>query len=492
MFGRKPFFFATPPGSRRRGRVRAARAVLGGLAVLSLVALPALSPALTIEEEKRLGKTFYDKLDRDNLLLHHEQAESYLRRVGDKILAQCETTLFPYRFSLVRSPAINAFATPGGYVYVNSGLVGLVEKESHLAGVLAHEIAHVQERHIADTLARSQKLSIATLAAILAGAFLGGGTDASAAITGFSMAAASTLSLKYSREQEEAADRLGMALLTGAGYEGPSMLEFLRIMKRYEFYSNNMPSYFLTHPGTEDRIRYLDGLLETGSKTEGAGELVGPFRRIQTLLRLHEGNTDANRRLFQAELEADPASADALFGLAVTEERAGHTEQAIALFQRGLSQAPGDGDLLRELGMTYFRLGRYGEARDALRRALQVDPRNEQALVTLGRTHEALGDLASALSAYKGAEDLAAGDPDVLYRLAMAYGKQGKRGESHYYFGRYFKNKGKPTTARFHFRAALELVPADQPRHRDIVREMESLSSQEDREAEEKRRNPPP
>ncbi len=223
------------------------------LLLLRCVLPTAAEASFTIEDEKKLGKEFYEKLQKGNFLLQNEQVNSYLALLGGRILASSEKAPFDFQFSIIRSAAINAFATPGGYVYVNQGLINLVENEAELAGVLAHEIAHVNGRHIAEIIDRSTKLSISTLAAILAGAFLGGGGDLTAAVASFSMAAATSLSLKYSRQQEEAADRTGLSYLVASGYDGKAMLDFLKIMSRYEYYSNTIPSYFLTHPGTDER-----------------------------------------------------------------------------------------------------------------------------------------------------------------------------------------------------------------------------------------------
>ena len=114
--------------------------------------------SFTIEDEKKLGKEFYEKLKKNNVLLKNKKVNDYISKLGDKILKQTRKAPFDFRFSVIKSPAINAFATPGGYVYVNRGLINLVENESQLAGVLAHEIAHVNARHIADTIEKSKKV----------------------------------------------------------------------------------------------------------------------------------------------------------------------------------------------------------------------------------------------------------------------------------------------------------------------------------------------
>lgn len=431
--------------------------------------------SLTLEEEKKLGREFYEKMEKGNALLENERANAFVSRIGELILAHSDKVPFEFKFSIIRSSAINAFATPGGYVYLNQGLINLAENESELAGVIAHEIAHVNGRHIAEIISRSQKLSISALAAILAGAFLGGSGEVGAAVTSFSIAAATALSLKYSREQEEAADRMGMSYLAAAGYDGKSMLDFLRIMRRYEYYSNAIPSYFLTHPGTDERTRYLDGLLQTTYTREGKKSIIGDLKRIQTILHLAGKANDANLRHFQKILDGSPDDADALYGLAVTQDRLGMISESLAAFQKAVRLAPNDPEIIRDQGIAFFKLGRLEEAAASLRRADQLGENDPGALVYLGRTYEALGDLPAALAVYKKIEKMRLNDEDILYNLAMAYGKANYPGDSHYYFGLYFKKKGKPESALFHFDKAVKLFPANSARSREIAKEIESL-----------------
>src|SRR3972149_9236208 len=287
--------------------------------------------SFTIEDERKLGKEFYENLEKNKILYHNARVEEYITKLGMLIVSTIPKSPFEYHFSVIKSSAVNAFATPGGYVYINLGLINLVENESELASVLAHEIAHVNARHIADIVDKSTKVNIATLAAVLAGAFLGGG-DVTAAVTSFSMAAATTLNLKYSREHEEEADRLGMSYMAKTGYDATSMLDFLKIMRQTEFYSSNVPSYFLTHPGTDERIRYLDGLLQTRYGAGGSKSLFGEHKRIQTLLMLEKKELDSNLKFFQSALVKTGDDIDSLYGLAVTQGKMGMTAQSLENF----------------------------------------------------------------------------------------------------------------------------------------------------------------
>jgi predicted Zn-dependent protease len=355
-------------------------------------------------------------------------------------------------------------------------LITLVEDEGELAGVLAHEIAHVNGRHIAEIVDRSQKIGISSLAAILAGAFLGGSGDVTAAVTSFTMAAATTLSLKYSREQEEAADRMGISYLVKAGYDGSAMLDFLKIMRRYEYYSNSIPSYFLTHPGTDERTRYIDALIQTTYTRKGADSIVGNLKRVQTVLLLDGKSSEtSNLRHFQKILDDNPGDVDALYGLAVTQEKLGIVKESLDSFRKALSLAPDDADILRDLGISFFKLGQMVNASLYLDRALRVNENDPDTILYLGRTFEARDDMPNALRLYKKLEEKKLDDQEVFYNLAMAYGKANQTGDSHYYFGLYFKKKGKPDSALFHFKAALKHFPADTIRSQQISKEIDSL-----------------
>lgn len=423
--------------------------------------------SLTIEDERKLGKEFYENLERNKILYHNTRVEEYITKLGMIIVTTIPKSSFEYHFSVIKSSAVNAFATPGGYVYVNLGLINLVENESELAGVLAHEIAHVNARHIADIVDKSTKVNIATLAALLAGAFLGGG-DMTAAVASFSMATATTLNLKYSREHEEEADRLGMSYMANAGYDGSSMLDFLKIMRQTEYYSSNVPSYFLTHPGTDERIRYIDALLQTRYGRGGSKSQIGQLKRIQTSIMFELKNPDLNLKYFTAALEKKGEDVDYLYGLAVTQEKLGMIKQALENFHRALKLAPDDREILQNLGIAYFKNGRPAEAIIYLGKALEVEESNTTAAFYLGKAYEAQGNYRTALEIYKDLEKKNPDDLDVHYGLASAYGKTDKLGESHYHFGIYFKKQNKLASALFHFREALKYFPPGSSQAKDI------------------------
>ncbi|MBN1548855.1 MAG: M48 family metalloprotease [Syntrophaceae bacterium] len=441
----------------------------------------------TTDDEKRIGREFYEKLESNNVLLQDKRMNDYISQVGSRVLSSVKTPLFDYRFFIVKSSAINAFATPGGYIYVNRGLIALADTEAELAAVLGHEIGHANARHIASMVNKATKVNLATLAAVIAGAFLGGGGDLSAALMSFSLATSETLSLKYSRDNEEEADRLGLSYLVKAGYRGDAVLSLLRLMRKYEFYSKTVPSYFMTHPGTDERIRYVDGLLQTTyANSGGKDEVVGHFRRIKMVMMTAGPNVESKIKYFEDEVQKNPSDVDSLYGLGVVQARKGIYRESIETLQKALLMAPGDKEILRDIGVDYYKLGQYPQAIDYLSRAQKIDDKDIKTLAYLGNSYEAMGFYEKALEYYRALERTDLDDEEIYYSMGMAYGKLKAMGDSHYYFGIYFKKQNKNDTALFHFKEALKYFTINDLRYQNIEREIRILSNES---ASKKKRN---
>jgi len=447
-----------------------------------------VSAAFTLDDERKLGKEIYDKLEKNNFLLQDKKLNAYVSGVGNRILAQSNKVPFHFTFSIFNSTAINAFATPGGYIYINKGLISAVENEGQMAGVMAHEIAHANARHVASIIEKSQKLNIAMLAAIIAGAFLGGGGDATAAIAAFSVAGAQSMSLKYQREHEEEADRLGIGYLVNAGYYPGAMVDFLKIIKQYEFLSRTVPTYLRTHPGTDDRIFYLDSLLQTQYRhTRGAANIVGNFSRMQALIAQGTDDLNKHRKQILDSLQKDPLNVDLLYTLALTEDQLAHTNAALENLNKALTLAPQDVDILTRIGTIYLKTGDAAQARTYLLRASKIDSGSEEIRFALGKAHFAAGDFKSALSCFLPLQDKKVVDAvDINYLIAMSYGRLNDQGESHYYFGLYFKKEQKKESALFHFRKALEFYPQGTPRAIAISDAIKELTAEKPKKPENK------
>lgn len=430
----------------------------------------------TIEDEKKLGKEFYEKLEESQLILNNKILKDYVTKIGNLILSQSTRSPFKFNFYIINSSAINAFATPGGYIYINKGLILAAENEAELAGVIAHEIGHANARHIASIIEKSQKLNMAALAAVLAGAFLGGG-QTSAAIASFSIAGASSLTLKYMREHEEEADRLGMEYLVRAGYAPTAMIDFLKIMKKHEFLSKTLPSYLLTHPGTDDRIIYMDALILTKYRQSGEKNIIDKFNRIQSLIPLDAFELNKRREQLENRLKKDPNDVDVLYSFALTEDQLGYTDSSLKHFHKALSLSPDDADILKNIGIIYLKKNRLDLAENYLQRAARSNPTNDEIILAMGKTYYASSQYQKALDSFIRLQNQSFDDIDIDYFIAMTYGKLNNQGDFHYYFGSYLKKEKKRESALFHFKEALKYFPPSSERNDAINQAIKELNT---------------
>jgi len=448
--------------------------------IIIFIMLFRVSPCLaefTLEDERKVGKEFYDKIKEQKLIYKNENLNNYITNIGNLILEQTRKAPFNFRFSIVDSDAINAFATPGGYIYINKGLILAAENEAELAGVIAHEIGHANARHVASIIEKSQKLSVATLAAIIAGAFLGGGGEAAAAIAAFSVAGASSLTLKYTRAHEEEADRMGLNYLVSAGYYPAAMIDFLKIMKQHEFLSKTMPSYLLTHPGTDDRIYYMDSLISTIYPQKGKKNIIGNLSRMQSLIPLDHSDLNTKYNELTESLKKDPGNVDLLYNLALIEDQLGQTNAALQHFQKALNFSPRDEDILKNIGLIYLKTGKADFAQDYLIRASSLNADSDEITFALGKAYFASGKYQNALDCYLKLKNKTLDSEDINYFIAMTYGKLNNKGESHYHFGLYFKKEGKKESSLFHFKEALNYFPQGSERSNNINQEIKDWES---------------
>lgn len=217
----------------------------------------------TVKEEKELGEKFNAMVRARLPIVEDPELTTYVRSIVDKLGTAMRATSFPLTVAVVRSNQANAFAGPSGYMYIFTGLILTMENESELASVIAHEMAHISQKHIAKRMREMKALSIASMLGVVAGMLLGGLTGSSdaagAAIAGTQAAAASAM-LKYSRDDENEADHVGLNYMVGGGFNPrgmPAAFDILRKQKGLKGYGN-IPAYLSTHPDLTERSSYLD------------------------------------------------------------------------------------------------------------------------------------------------------------------------------------------------------------------------------------------
>jgi len=233
---------------------------LGAIAADNPIKLPELgtvaSSALTIEKELRIGKAYKILLRNQLPIITDPIIEQYINDVGLSMVANANDVKTPFDFFIVENKAINAFAFFGGHVGIHSGLLLLAENESELAAVLAHEITHVTQRHLARSIEARSTTSTATLATLLGSIalVLAGAGEVGIAGIQTSLAVSQQLSINYTRKNEREADRIGIELSANSHFDPRSAATFFTKMGALHRYSSKLPQMLLSHPVTEVRI----------------------------------------------------------------------------------------------------------------------------------------------------------------------------------------------------------------------------------------------
>ena len=392
-----------------------------------------LSPAA----ERRLGEEIMLSIRRDPSVSDDPEATDYLNRLAAQLTASSSSG-HVFELFLVRDATMNAFALPGGYIGVHSGLIMASQSESELASVLAHESGHVTQRHIARMLSEQRQSSTLMLAAMVLAALAARSNPAAmGGIAAMAGGAAQQQMLSFSRDAEREADRIGLDTLRQAGFDPNGMVAFFgRLQQSTRIYESAAPAYMRSHPMTVERIADMQARVQEGRYRQRPDSI--EFRLLRAKLRAQASSgvdsLRAARRQFERQI-AERTSADELaawYGLAVTalaqRDFAG-AERALAQTRTRLpdvhpfvERLAGElklqrGDAAGALAIAQAAAGRFSGARALV--YLQAE-----ALLSLKEYQKALAFLKDQLGLYRS-------DP-MLWRLAArAYNGLNQRAEAH-------------------------------------------------------------
>jgi len=355
--------------------------------------------AISIEQERLYGEAFMRFARASLPMVDDPVLNEYLSGLGQRLVSQASDVRFPFTFFLVRDNSINAAAFLGGRVKVHTGLFLYADNESELAGVLAHEISHVTQRHIArymEAQSRSTPLTLAGLAGSIALAIINptAGIAAMQATLGIQMQSA----INYTRDNEFEADRIGMGLLYNAGFDPKGMGSFFEKLAAQSRYDSKVPEMLLTHPLPETRIAEARNRASNYPRRTAADNIDFYFAKARIQVRYSKLDLNGlydeyTKRLKQPGTEQQMA---ARYGQALIRLAQNKPGEAASLLSELARRYPDDLFILDSLTDMDVANKQYGSAIQRLQKRLVEMPDNEVvvfnlagALMEAGRAQEA-------------------------------------------------------------------------------------------------------
>jgi predicted Zn-dependent protease len=350
-----------------------------------------LTSTLSVESEIEIGADIHRQIRASGALVTDPILLDYVNDLGQHLVAVTEPQPFVYRFNVIRDDQLNAFAVPGGYIYLHSAVVAQAGDVAELAGVLAHEVAHVRKRHIANAKQGEGLRSLAALAAIA----LSGGDPAVAALaTGINV----SMELKYTRDNESEADREGIGYMVRAGYDPRGMVRFFERIQASAgtYHGSGLPPYLFTHPALPERIGAGRAEIRRvapppGLRTED-DRLRAMQARLAALAKPVAGGTG-----MLARPDFDRAHIDPLLEQAASALAAEDLERAALILADAQQVEPADPRVALARADLAERRGDLPEARLHLRRAFELDPTVPLVQYRLGVVHKKLGERSRAV-----------------------------------------------------------------------------------------------
>lgn len=412
---------------------------------------------ITPEEEQQLGAAFFRSLNSQITINQDPEIQQYIQSIGQKLVTVSDLPGYPFHFFVVLENDINAFAGPGGYIGVNSGLILTTEAESELASVMAHEIAHVTQRHLYRAAEAAGRLSIPTAAATLAAILLGTqspqlGQAALVAIQAGSI----QFQIDFTRENEEEADRVGMHILSESKFDPRSMPTFFeRLQQSTRYYGQNIPEFLRTHPVTASRISDTRGRADQYPYKQYPDSL--GYQLIRAKLKVLTG-TDAaeNRKYFESRLNqgTQEQRTVATYGLglaALSQQKFGEAEQ---IFQKLKADFPDQPQYGAALARTALEQRQFNKALTLYEKLSSQFPENEaiklEYITSLLKTGQAEKARKTLFSLSAASQKL----PVYYQMLAETYDKLHQPAESHRYFAEYYYAMGQTRDAITQIRLA--------------------------------------
>ena len=423
--------------------------------------------AISIDDEYHAGLGFVNEIRKEGVILTDPEVQQYAQEIGHSLSSQAEEGQHQFYYFIIRDPEINASAIPGGFVIINSALIVATRNENELAGVLAHETAHVTQRHIVRQIVdqghEGLLASAAMLAAVLLGATAGRGSPD--AIEGAILAGQSAMiqhQINYTRSSESEADRIGITTMANAGYDPLGMASFFDYMSRSgpEPSRVNAIQFLINHPIFSDRVAEAEERANQIGRIHHEDSL--SYLLTKERLRTIAGDPQAARQYYAHLLKnGGGKTIQERYGMDVAQIATKNPVPAIADLQELVRDFPKVTQFYGALGQAYLANNQFKESDAVLERAMILFPRNVPITIRLAESLMHSGDNKRAhlvlLDLFNNVEPT----PDQTRLIAKAASTAGDYADSYSYMAEFYLMTGNLTMAMNQLQIALTLPGLD-------------------------------
>lgn len=401
------------------------------------------SPAdaiLTKSAESQIGRAIMRDIRRSGRVVEDPQITEYINEIGHRIAAQTNDGNYDFTFFVVDDSHVNAFALPGGYIGVHTGLIEASRNEDELAGVLAHEIAHVTQRHIARAVHANSRQSILTTALMLGAMILGaagGSGDAMQGAMAVAQGTAAQQQINFTRNNEYEADRIGIRALADAGFDPHGMASFFEVMARLQpgTPDSRIPEFLRTHPVTTARIAEARNRAREYERRQSNDTTNYGIARARMIVDGYDTDEQAvsyfERRNYRDQTDIEK------YGRAVAYQRAGRHSEANRIFEQLADKDPEVIAYRIGLGQSQLGLEQYEEVQQTFDRALELFPRNVPIVIHYGELLLQLGKAKEAHTMLLDLMNNVPPTPEQVRLIARAANEAGDEAESYYYMSEF-------------------------------------------------------
>lgn len=419
-----------------------------------------ISGIYSLEDEYQMGRDFLRSVRRSAPTISDPLLNDYLVNFTHNLAVHSDLQDYRLAFVIIDSPALNAFAAPGGIIGVNGGLFLNAHSEGEFASVIAHELAHVSQRHFARSVEDAQRRRIPELATLLASVVLmGTGSSAGPAAVMAAQGRAIENQLRFSRQNEAEADRLGLRTLYNAGYDPDDMASLFERLVAMSRFSSRPPEFLLSHPVTESRVS--DARSRANQYPQRAAPDDLEYQLMRARVQVHyEANkasaiTDFSERL---QDDMDNRSADALrYGLAMAYFEDEQYGRALELMEQLLAKESNRITYVTSKAEILIDSGDPQQALDYLERHLRINPANHPLTMAKARALLGVREYTTAVRVLEEHVQRRPDDHNLWYMIAESQGQAGNISKVHQARAEYFILVGDFRSAREQLSYALRI-----------------------------------